>query len=130
MKRMPFLLFILIFPFFLLSCGGKSNVKEISPEETLKLIERGVVVIDVRTPEEFVIGHIRGAKNIDFMSRDFFKKIKKLDKDTPYIICSRDGRTGKVAAKVMESEGFKKLYNMDGGIIGWAEKNYPVITGH
>ncbi len=93
----------------------------------MKLIKKGVVVIDVRTPEEFATGHIKNAVNIDFMSRDFFKKIKKLDKNSPYVICSTDGRTGKVAAKVMESEGFKKLYNMDGGIIGWAEKNYPVV---
>ncbi|WP_457568103.1 rhodanese-like domain-containing protein [Desulfurobacterium sp.] len=122
------LLFLLFFSVLITGCGRKSNVKDVSPEEVMKLVNRGVLVIDVRTPEEFAAGHIKGAKNIDFMSRDFFGKIKKLNRNKPYIICSRDGRTGRVAAKVMESEGFKKLYNLDGGIISWAEKNYPVVN--
>ncbi|OMH40297.1 rhodanese-like domain-containing protein [Desulfurobacterium indicum] len=127
MKKLFIFFLIFLFPVYISACGSKSNLKEVSPEEAVRLIKKGVVVIDVRTPEEFATGHIKNAKNIDFMSRDFFKKIEKLDKNRPYIICSTDGRTGKVAAKVMESEGFKKLYNMDGGIIGWAEKNYPIV---
>ncbi|WP_456395651.1 rhodanese-like domain-containing protein [Desulfurobacterium sp.] len=127
MKRLFILFLSFLFCVSFFSCGSKSNVEEVSPEETMKLIKKGIVVIDVRTPEEFASGHIKNAKNIDFMSRDFFKRIESLDKNSPYIICSRDGRTGMVVAKVMESEGFKKLYNMDGGIIGWAEKSYPVV---
>ncbi|SNR72068.1 rhodanese-like domain-containing protein [Desulfurobacterium atlanticum] len=125
-KLFSFLTIIL----FLFSCSGKNennSFTTITPQKAASLIKKGVTVLDVRTPEEFTLGHIKGAKNYNFMSRDFFEKIKNLDRDKPYIICSRDGRTGKVVSRVLIAEGFKKIYNLENGIVGWSEAGYKLV---
>jgi rhodanese-related sulfurtransferase len=54
-----------------------------------------IVVIDVRTPEEFAAGHIKGAKNIDFTAGDFKAKISELDRGVTYLMhCQSGGRSG------------------------------------
>ncbi len=82
--------------------------------------------MDVRTPEEYDLGHINGSVNYNFMSRDFFKKIETLDKTHPYIICSRDGRTGKIVSRVLTTKGFKKIFNIENGIVGWSEAGFKL----
>jgi hypothetical protein len=48
-------------------------IKNVSPDEAEKALkeQKNVVVLDVRTPEEFKAGHIAGAKNVDFKAPDF-----------------------------------------------------------
>jgi len=55
-------------------------------------------LIDVRTPEEFKVKHIRYAQNIDYKSRDFIEKIASLDQNKPlYLYCRSGHRSGKAA---------------------------------
>lgn len=46
------------------------------------------MVIDVRTPDEYADGHIKGATNIDFNSDAFANDITKLDKNGTYTLCT------------------------------------------
>ena len=128
----PYLKYLLLFFLItsIISCSKKEEKNiflTIPADKAAAMMKDGVTVLDVRTPEEFALGHIKGAKNYNFMSRDFFERIKKLDKNKPYIICSRDGRTGKVVSRVLIAEGFKKIYNIENGIIGWSEAGYKLI---
>ncbi len=77
-------------------------------------------LIDVRTPRENQAGAIEGTtKNIDVTGPNFKSEIEKLDKDKTYLVyCRSGGRSGK-AVKIMESMGFKHLYNLKGGYLGW-----------
>lgn len=82
-------------------------------------MEKKHPLIDVRTPEEFVKGHIENALNIDFNSPDFSAQISKLDKEQNLLIyCSAGGRSTK-AASLMESLGFKKVYELKEGYRNW-----------
>jgi len=49
------------------------------------------VLLDVRSPGEFLGGKIKGAKNIDALSQDFMNQIKNLPKDKTYLIYCRSG---------------------------------------
>lgn len=82
-----------------------------------KVAEDNVVLVDVRTPEEVAEGYITGATTfIDFYSDDFQNEIKKLDKSKTYVMyCRSGGRSGK-AAQLMVDNGFKTVYNLNGGI--------------
>lgn len=81
------------------------------------------LLIDVRTPEEFKEGHIEGALNISILSGDFKKKINELPKQAPVYIYCRSGKRSKKAAIQMDSLGFKKIFDIEGGYIAWKKFN-------
>lgn len=84
------------------------------------------VVLDVRTKKEYTEGHIPGSVLLDFMSDDFEKDVAKLDKNKTYLVhCASGGRSAR-ACKKMEKLGFKKLYNLEGGMGAWEKEGKPV----
>lgn len=88
--------------------GGKSaSVKE--------FMEKGAVVIDVRSYEEFASGHIKGSKNIPLqMISGKVAEIKKLNK--PVIVCCRSGMRSAQAASILKTQNIEVL---NGG--GWEQ---------
>jgi len=88
--------------FFNLFGGGTSTV---SIEEYL---QKGAVVIDVRTKEEFNEGHVHGSKNIPLNEIGFkIDEIKKLNK--PIITCCRSGARSGSAANVLNQNGIDTI---------------------
>jgi len=71
----------------------------------VKLVaEKKVAVIDVRTPGEFDLAHIEGAKNIDFKGADFEQELAKLDKKQPVLVhCAAGGRSTKSPRHLQEA---------------------------
>ena len=83
-------------------------------------------IVDVRTSEEFNDGHITNAINMDVTSDDFESKIATLDKEKPVMVyCKAGGRSAK-AAGILKEKGFKQVYDLDGGMIGWNEAKKPI----
>ncbi|MBK6266811.1 rhodanese-like domain-containing protein [Marivirga sp. S37H4] len=96
------------------------NHKNIKPEEFDRLSkEENTAIIDVRAPEEEVEGFIEGATVINIMGPDFADKINELDKDKTYLVYCRSGNRSSTACGFMASNGFDKLYNLEGGIQAW-----------
>lgn len=81
--------------------------------------EAGVVVLDVRTQQEFADGHIPGAVNIDVNSPEFGDRVAKLDRSVTYLVQCRSGGRSARACKQMESMSFLKLNNLEGGFSAW-----------
>lgn len=84
-------------------------------EQTLKT----ATLVDVRTPEEFAEGHLKGAVNINFKKRTFPDYINAISKDKPIAIYCRSGNRSGKAALIMQSLGFKDVYDLDGGFKAW-----------
>jgi len=84
----------------------------------------GLVILDVRTPDEFVAGHIPGAVNIDFYELSFPDDLDALDKDVPYAIYCRSGNRSGETIGLMEDLGFGTVSELGGGIITWLEAGY------
>ncbi len=103
-------------------------VKHVKADEAAKIIADGkTAVIDVRTPDEFKEGHIKGAKNIDIMSKDFEAQLGKLDKTQPTLVhCQAGGRSTR-ALPIFEKLGFKNLIHLDDGFGGWEAAGKPVV---
>ena len=100
------------------------NIEEFSG----KIKEAGVIILDVRTPGEFTTGYIEGSQNIDFQSGNFQAEIESLDKNATYAIYCRSGNRSGQAAAVMHKNGFQELYNLDGGVIDWANAGMPLVN--
>ena len=99
----------------------QSDAYKILELQTYKdsVANKKVQLIDVRTPDEFKVGHIEYAKNIDFHAVDFTTEFNKLDKDQPvYIYCRSGSRSRKAANKLIEM-GFKEIYDLKGGILSY-----------
>jgi len=89
--------------------------------EVSQLMQEGkeIVLIDVRTPQEYEQGHLEGSELMNIYDADFESRIKELDKDKEYVVyCRSGGRSGK-AASMMEKLGFTNIHNMKGGILAW-----------
>lgn len=79
-----------------------------------EILNRGAVIIDVRTSPEYSGGHIKGSKNIPLNSLN--QNLKKVgDKNKPVITCCASGMRSASAKNVLENAGFREVYN--GG--GW-----------
>lgn len=87
-----------------------------------------VVVLDVRTADEFKDGHLVGALNIDQAQGDFIQKVKEaLPTDRTIAVYCRSGRRSANAAGRLAAEGYKAV-NLKGGILAWKEAKMPVTT--
>lgn len=92
-------------------------------KEVLKK-NKSIVILDVRTPEEFAAGHLKGAQNIDIKQPDAYTKLDKLNQKTPYLVYCRTNHRSGMAVDYMMQKGFKNVYQMMDGFPGWAANNF------
>jgi rhodanese-related sulfurtransferase len=112
----------------LAGCSTSSGAIDLSVTEfSAKSAEAGVVTLDVRTPGEFAEGYIEGARLIDFQSGNFENEIATLDKTATYAVYCRSGNRSGQAVKVMMDAGFTNVFNMNGGVIDWANAGLPLV---
>ncbi|MEK7389869.1 MAG: rhodanese-like domain-containing protein [Elusimicrobiota bacterium] len=104
------------------------TVKNIDAAQAYALVTgtAAVIVLDVRTPEEFAEGRISGAVNIDFHDASFKNRLDALDKEKTYLVhCAVGGRSAK-ARRLMQSLRFKMIYHLEGGIKAWQKAGHAV----
>src|SRR3989339_145903 len=123
---------------FIAACADKTartTVPEKTPEismltavnfrEAIKKNDANSVLLDIRTPEEYSQGHIKGSRNIDFYSADFKDQLSVLDKSKTYLIYCRSGNRTRAATAIMRELGFNKIIVLENGIIDWSGNNLP-----
>lgn len=123
-------LWIILFSFTFLACSNGQNSSMLSAKEFQdKITELGnVVILDVRTPDEFNGGTIENAVNADITSYDFTNVVQTLDKSTPVMVFCLSGGRSKDAAKALRNMGFNTVYELKGGILKWNAENLPVVA--
>jgi rhodanese-related sulfurtransferase len=113
----------------LAGCSSSSSAIDLSVSEfSSKVTEAGIITLDVRTPGEFNEGHIAGAILVDFQSGNFESEIATLDKSKTYAVYCRSGSRSGQAVKIMSDAGFTNLYNLNGGVIDWANAGLPLVN--
>ncbi|MEG3224679.1 MAG: sulfurtransferase [Methanobacteriales archaeon Met13] len=110
---------------------GTKKYKDINPQQAFEMIQKNkdnpdFILLDVRNPHDYSEAHLDGSKLINYQSPDFGQKITELDKNKTYLIYCRSGVRSVAATKIMASMGFENLYNMVGGINGWASSGLPL----
>ena len=114
----------------LLGMSTSPTFANLGVDEFAALIaQKGVVVLDVRTTEEFAEGHIAGAVNIDANAADFEKKVAelRLKKGTPLAVYCRSGRRSANACGILAKAGYKNVSNLSTGIVSWTEEGKPTV---
>jgi rhodanese-related sulfurtransferase len=111
------------------SGSDTATIELVSPADAAQVIEddpAGLVVLDIRTPEEFNEARLADAVNVDFYDADFADQLDALDKNDPYVMYCRSGNRSSEAIKTMKDLGFVEVYEIDGGIANWYDSGFPV----
>jgi rhodanese-related sulfurtransferase len=126
MKKQLKLSIILFFAAtFLYACNTSSNILDVTQFEQ-KLSDTNIVLIDVRTPQEYSQGHIAGSLNIDFYGDNFESEMKAIDQSkTILVYCKSGNRSGK-AINILAKNNFKNIYDLSGGITNWVNSGKPI----
>lgn len=86
-------------------------------------------LIDVRTPEEYMRGHLKRAINLNFNDDNFEDIVKvKLDKNRPVFVYCFSGRRSTDAAVFLRDLGYKEVYDMAGGFAKWTSSSKPYAS--
>lgn len=126
------LLSITLLTLILISCSNGQTTGSLSASQfSAKLKELpDAPILDVRTPEEFSNGHLKNARNYDWNGAEFEQQIGSLDKSNPvFVYCLSGGRSAAAAGK-MRADGFKEVYELEGGLMQWRSKNLPETTSN
>jgi rhodanese-related sulfurtransferase len=90
--------------------------------------EKGFVVVDLREPERFAGGHLRGAVNYPWKGGVFLSICKNLPRDREVFLMSEDGGFGLEALRVLVDAGFTGAYSVEGGMRNWPYTD--LLEGH
>ena len=87
------------------------------------------IIIDVRTPEEYVAGHLDGATLIDIKDASFDAKMAELDPNASYIIYCRSGNRSAQAVERMKEAGFTNLTDLGSLENASEETGIAIVAG-
>lgn len=100
----------------------------LEPQEMQEFLSNDdVLLVDVRTPQEFNSGHIENAINVDFKSSDFAEKVQKLDTTKTLVIYCRSGRRSGMGTPEFVKAGFKEVRDLKGGVLNWQKKGLKLV---
>ncbi|MCL1693506.1 MAG: rhodanese-like domain-containing protein [Actinomycetia bacterium] len=105
------------------------SIELVSPADAAQVIAddpAGLVVLDIRTLEEFNEARLADAIMVDFYADDFAAQLDTLDKDVPYVLYCNSGNRSSDAVKTMKDLGFVEVYEIDGGIVNWYDQGFPI----
>ena len=109
--------FLLLMLNFACTQSSSKPITEVSQKEL-----NSVILVDVRTSEEYEAGHLENSKNINWYDQNFAEQFLNVSKDeTIYVYCKKGGRSAK-AQQLLDSLGYKKVVNLEGGYDAWSAK--------
>jgi rhodanese-related sulfurtransferase len=103
-----------------------SGFKTVTPLEAKALIEsrKDLLLVDVRSPEEFQGGTLPGATLIPFW--EFAKGRYDLPRDKPILLICAVGGRSLACGQLLASKGYREVYNLKGGLDAWVEQRVPL----
>lgn len=110
---------LILFLVLVLTACGNNEYKDVSIEEAKGLIDnKDVVILDVRTTEEYQEGHIPNATLIPLQELE--SRLDELDEHQTYLVVCRSGNRSAQASDLLTNNGFSNIYNMTGGMNSWS----------
>lgn len=102
-----------------------SSFPLIKPEQVSNL--SNYQVLDAREKVEYQVSHLQNAL---WVGHDTFnlKAVEKLDKAKPILIYCTVGARSEKIGKILQKEGFSRVYNLYGGIVHWVNEGRPVFA--
>ncbi len=90
----------------------------------LKSRQNELLIIDVRSWFEYWIGHIPGAQRFSQ-----HRVVKDIPKDRAIVVTCLSGHRSAITAQWLIAQGYRRVYNLQGGLLAWQSAGYPVQRG-
>ena len=104
---------------------GESRLS-VSPQELVRLMNQGALLLDLRPEEQYQAGHLNGARLMSgeeiLRAGDTLKK----HKEKAVVVYDDGGSLGAAAVRQLSSQGFKRAFALRGGLAAWRAENLPV----
>lgn len=101
----------------------------VSPQDMVRLMNQGALLIDLRAPEQYTAGHVGGARQMNgeqiLKAADTLKKYK----EKTVVVYDDTGSLGASAVRQLVAQGFTKAFNLRGGLAAWRNENLPLTRG-
>ena len=113
---------------FIFSCEllNSPEINIISESDFVETQDSDYTLIDVRTQDEFDLGHIDGAINLDFYSETFQNDILSLPKNETIVLYCRTNNRSSKTANILKENGFKEILVLEGGITEWVKNGNDI----
>lgn len=100
---------------------------DLTVEEAKSLIESNssIVIVDVRTREEYDSGHIEGAVLIPVSELE--DRLNELSKEDELLIYCRTGNRSTNSVNILKANGYTKIFHLKDGITAWIQAGYPTV---
>ncbi len=100
-------------------------LESISTTDALTLIKDSTTaVVDIRDDQAFQTSHIPGAKHLS--NQNLQEVLNTMEFEQPVIVCCYHGIASQQAGQYLVSQGFEKVYSLEGGFEQWAAQGNPV----
>lgn len=105
---------------------ARARTVGVSANQAILLHNKGALMLDVRSAEEFTKGHIVDARNIEMQKlADSLDTLKKY-REKPVIVYCENGARSAQAVKLLKAQGFTQATSLQGGLAGWRQDNLPL----
>ena len=105
------------------------NKAAVSPQDMVRLMNQGALLIDLRPAEQYTAGHVDGARQMSgeqiLQAADTLKKYK----EKVVVVYDDTGSLAASAVRQLATQGFTKAFNLRGGISAWRTENLPLTRG-
>ncbi len=125
MLRSGFLFMVLV---FLAACGSSTSQQVLDANSFSEKLSKtpDAIILDVRSPGEFSEGFLTGATNLNFSDGTLEQALGGLDRERSYFVYCFSGGRSKSATELLRKNGFKKVYEMEGGLLKWKAAGLPL----
>lgn len=102
------------------------SIAAISPQDVIRLMNQGALLIDLRSQEQFAAGHLVGARQMT--GEQILKGAETLKKYKEKVVVIYDdtGSLSASARRQLTAQGFTKAFNLRGGLAAWRSENLPL----
>ena len=113
---------------FIFSCEllNSPEINIISESDFVEIQDSDYTLIDVRTQDEFDLGHIDSAINLDFYSETFQNEILSLPKNETIVLYCRTNNRSSKTATILKENGYKDIFVIRGGITEWVKNGNDI----
>jgi rhodanese-related sulfurtransferase len=102
------------------------SLLSVSPQELIRLMNQGALVLDLRPQEQYQAGHLEGARQMSSDQIVSAADTLKKHKAKAVVVYDDSGSLGAAAVRQLAAQGFTRVFALRGGVAAWRADNLPL----